>query len=670
MKYRFKFNGIIELDGEFLSGEDELKKAFVGGLTLVTSSDENQNISASEKIDSLVTNNLNPYFKYLNTLIFEGNKIRSSKPVFSESDQGKEFCGLFAHQNSELPEDDLFWPGILGSRYAKILAVNSPTEIVTDFSYSGQSNFGYIFYDNSSAFYKLLQMGGVIHLPKGTVVMPELRRIDLLKDTFLIGHPEGTDLMFGYEDYFFYSTHKRRRFDTVLFDFDDRSINFASVNVNFLPPFRIIKCTEPYFSRLFSNMRKSTQKIRVAVINCDTTKNQRNPQCNSFGFGLGVIYDSDNVFYLKNFKHRGGSFTDFKVPEGRKLWLVLDNVETDFIKKEDFQTAVFPCKIRLTKERGVLPFHNSYPTHVAETLDSSFYFFLNQFYARGWNNFFNIIHIDRFVFYLPTAQFFKNIYDPLFGGYSRWHISDVLTQTMTASRIMLFHIPQKGRKYWVQRSSHDTVRTFVNWCEVQNKPVEEVRAPENGYPVELQPGDIFELAGEKYRVQMKERGDFPNMPNGYQNYNRSQESQYIFSNCKLDTPLPTGDVFEITIIHSCSEYLLDEKERPAYFIYKGNSQIALTEDSKFGGAQILYTAGMGHLSYNHKEIGIWARNTKHQGFYRQSSGTGKSPGYFIINSTGFENEFNPDEMVQTQGDLPTEVSEYLELLRGLQILIE
>ena len=197
-----------------------------------------------------------------------------------------------------------------------------------------------------------------------------------------------------------------------------------------------------------------------------------------------------------------------------------------------------------------------------------------------------------------------------------------------------------------------------------------VQAPQNGHYVELQPGDIFEIEGERYHVVLKERGDYPTMPDGYRLLNRGRPSQYIFANCKLDRPLPEGEIFEITMIQSCAEYLLDEKERPAYFVYKGNSQIALTESSKFGDRQILHNPGLGHLSYNHKEIGLWARNTKHQGFYRQSSGTGQSPGYVLINSTGFENEFNPDVEVKSEGDLPIEVTEYLIQLEQLGIAVE
>lgn len=671
MKYKFKFNGIIEFEGDLIpeSGESSelIKTMAVSSMTFHPEVKEPP-IEAKEQYireEPSDSTGLLAYFKPLDGLRINGKSIKSTKPVFSPNDEGKIFCGLFAHQNPDTPEDDNYYPGIKGSRDAKIVKVLSESEIEVDFEFNSQSSYGYIFHDNSDTLYTLLGQGGRLDLPEGTIVARDLITTRVFKNTYLIGHSKGTSLMLGREDYFPYAADRKKKFDTVLFDFGDRSVNFLAYNVNFLPPYRIIRSTQPHFPTLFSNSRKATQKLRVAVINCDTTLNQRYEECNSFGFGLGLIYDSDNLFYLKNFKHRGGSFTDFKVPDGGKLWLVMDKVELDFNPKENFQTTVFPCQLAFSKDKGTLPVHRSYPDFAAKNQSSSFYFFLNQYYSRGWNNFFNILHVDRFVFFLPTAQFYKNIFDPLFGGYGGWKISDLTTQTMDSHHVMTYEIPRRGNSYWVQKSNQDTVRSFVNWSEVHKSTVQNLNPPSNGIPIELQPGDEFTIAGELYKVVMKERGDYPIMPSGYQDWNPSEESQYIFCNCKLNKHLPDGDIFEITMVKSQAEYLLDGEFRPGYFIYKGNSQIALTETSKFGDNQVLHTAGLGHLSYNHKEIGLWAKDTKHKGFYRQSSGSGVSPGYTMINCEGFGNEFHPDAKVNSSGEMPKEATDYLDELTAL-----
>lgn len=74
----------------------------------------------------------------------------------------------------------------------------------------------------------------------------------------------------------------------------------------------------------------------------------------------------------------------------------------------------------------------------------------------------------------------------------------------------------------------------------------------------------------------------------------------------------------------------------------------------------------GVLSYNHEEISIWARNTEHNGFYRQSrSGVGKSKGYTLINCKGFEDEFVPKVPISTSGQMPDTASRFIDFLEDL-----
>jgi hypothetical protein len=52
--------------------------------------------------------------------------------------------------------------------------------------------------------------------------------------------------------------------------------------------------------------------------------------------------------------------------------------------------------------------------------------------------------------------------------------------------------------------------------------------------------------------------------------------------------------------------------------------------------------------YNHAEITLYAENVTQKGYYRQTSRLGKSLGYFINNSIGFKDEFNPKVEVQSK----------------------
>ena len=44
--------------------------------------------------------------------------------------------------------------------------------------------------------------------------------------------------------------------------------------------------------------------------------------------------------------------------------------------------------------------------------------------------------------------------------------------------------------------------------------------------------------------------------------------------------------------------------------------------------------------YNHREITLYAENVTQKGYYRQTGRLGKSLGYYMINCTGFKDEFN------------------------------
>jgi hypothetical protein len=75
-------------------------------------------------------------------------------------------------------------------------------------------------------------------------------------------------------------------------------------------------------------------------------------------------------------------------------------------------------------------------------------------------------------------------------------------------------------------------------------------------------------------------------------------------------------------------------------------------NTKFEDREVLSSDPVGHLSYNHKEITLWAKNFKHNGFYRQSlSNVGKSNGYTLINCSGFEGQFKPDAPVRNSGEM-------------------
>ena len=122
---------------------------------------------------------------------------------------------------------------------------------------------------------------------------------------------------------------------------------------------------------------------------------------------------------------------------------------------------------------------------------------------------------------------------------------------------------------------------------------------------------------------------------------------------KLDKALPVSTGYLDFEVYSIGESLNTGEEVDAYLIYKANYEFRTYVTTKFGDREVLSSDPLGHLSYNHKEITLWAKDFQHNGFYRQSlSHVGKSYGYTLINCSGFEGQFKPDEPVKNSGEMP------------------
>ena len=189
----------------------------------------------------------------------------------------------------------------------------------------------------------------------------------------------------------------------------------------------------------------------------------------------------------------------------------------------------------------------------------------------------------------------------------------------------------------------------------------ELEGVSTSYPVELQPNDVIEIEGNEYTIIHKERGNNYAIEHEFRDVT-GRPSQYVFSLLTLDRDLPdhVKDTFLAKVVKSSAEYLLDGEFHDAYIAYKGNSQIDLKPNTKFGDSQVLHSAGFGHLSYNHSMISLWAENVQHNGFYRQSgNGKGKTLGYNMKNCKGFENEFNPPVEVTTNVPMPNRIKDLM-----------
>ena len=217
---------------------------------------------------------------------------------------------------------------------------------------------------------------------------------------------------------------------------------FYSKGVNWcIPPQLAI--AQRYIPNLFYSEPNSEATWTALVKDCDTTIFGKNG-----GMGLGFVYGSkgENYLGLINYKHAGGQLMDLKVPNvDDVLYLVMKDVTTDYLDKSEYNPTYFKSKVRFTKNFDGFDLDGFYGNHCAEVIEGDMFYSLdNQYYNRGWNNRLCMIHIDRFVFWLPSSMFLKEMVDPSLDNETTWNISDSETQTNIGSKVILNQIPKSG----------------------------------------------------------------------------------------------------------------------------------------------------------------------------------------------------------------------------------
>jgi hypothetical protein len=225
--------------------------------------------------------------------------------------------------------------------------------------------------------------------------------------------------------------------------------------------------------------------------------------------------------------------------------------------------------------------------------------------------------------------------------------------------------PKTGEVY-----SH-AVRTAVAWTTVLKKYAVDIDAstdiPTNGKPLALQPGDRFKIPtykgsthnpNEIYTVVSKERGLFPALPAEFVGIKARKDWEYSFSNfqsyrffsCFLDKDLPDalGLTFEIEIVESRSEELLDGKARESWLTYKGiarmaHNRVPFTAQTPFDSPAFSSGEPLGHLCYSQVEITEWYNNVQwNNGYYRQNTNSGRGfETYEVKNPDGKPIKVNP-----------------------------
>lgn len=516
----------------------------------------------------------------------------------------------------------------------------------------------------------------------------------------------------GVEDYFQWAGGGAKAYRQVPYLFKNNAFdrNIVIHNVVWIPPHRTVPEVSSFTRSFFGGPPTIGPCERILAVIGNTALDEKREiengagltdesvQCMGLGFlysggkyaGSGVAEDitAYQYVFIKDFEHTGSSLVDLKANSGAGNYLVMQNVSTDFSDQEKWRPTSVLVDGRMTRDKTGfdtgLTARTYYPEEVFEiTSGHSFHSVDNSYLLDGWGNAANIIQIDRFAFTIGNHGTWDTIYEQVYSeGLPKfdWDTPANAYRIRTGRKhMMVQRIPRAGSRYVISRDytvsggiprtvalvSTNKVRGFANWSVILQKTLAQINpatdVPVHAKPIQLQAGDRFTLVGrgsDVYTVLDNDRGPYDQFNAEYSGANIYNYSRHTL-NKNLPSDLPLA--FEIDMVESTSEYLLDGAIRPAYLIYKSNVYWNSTTNTRFGDANVLLSDPLGHVSYNHRQFALWANNVQHNGFYRQSSNadgtlhaitdpdTGStslvsrlgrySPGYVLIHSSGFQGQF-------------------------------
>ena len=469
----------------------------------------------------------------------------------------------------------------------------------------------------------------IIKLQKGKKYkIKEYSTQKLTKDLFIISEGD-SELIFGIDNYDQWKPHPGVNQDRYVFDLGKWNSKVGIINTD-LKSANTVAEVQPFYRGVFINSIEQGQSGFIAIINSETNM--------EFGLIYSGGQDESITVIQKDIKFKGVIWQELKAKNGGGLSLIMDNC---YLEQWDPPTY-FQKQISFSKNYATL-------------LEGSFNQIENIF--QGMGNSSNIIFCEGMTFLLPPKTFIEN--------YHNRYNFDSLLQTNNDSSHYIHSIPQKGEKFLVSRSYSidneiipDMIRNVINWEKLGITPSKNIVRS-------LQAGDVLKIDSIEYTIKVKDR------VNGVafnSEYRHNGQDSYYSEEFKLDKALPTNlpMVFEVEIIKSMGEALLDGKPRPGYIIFKYNKNWQTNVEVDHGIDYMLASNPFGVLSYNHEEISVWARKTIHKGFYRQSkSGVGKSKGYTLKECQGFQDQFHPRDTIKSEGQMDQKAIDFINYLENL-----
>ncbi|SFT40790.1 hypothetical protein SAMN04489724_0625 [Algoriphagus locisalis] len=456
----------------------------------------------------------------------------------------------------------------------------------------------------------------------------EYKAQKLKKDLFIVSEGQ-SQLVFGIDNYDQWNSREDKKQDRYVFDLGAWNSRIGIVNVDLKSAVTTSE-VQPYYRGIFKNSPSKNQSGSIALVNSDTDM--------EFGLLYSGSQDDDLLVIQKKVNFKGVIWQELKANHGGGLKLVMEDCDLEQVDPPTYY------------RKEIVFTQNS-----AKLLEGSFNQIENMF--QGMGNSSNIIYCEGMTFMLPPNTFLQN--------YHNRYNHDTIGQANQDTSHYIHTIPKKGDRFLMSRSYQtngevipDMLRNVINWEKLGLSPIPNtVRS--------LQAGDRIKIQGVEYLIKVTDR------VNGVMfnsEYRFNNQDSYYSQEFKLDKALPENlpMVLEVEVIASRAEALMDGKPHQGYIIFKYNKNWQTNVDINHGLEYMLQSNPFGVLSYNHKEISIWARNTKHNGFYRQSkSGIGTSKGYTLINCQGFDDQFSPDIAVKSNGQMDERAAEFISFLENL-----
>jgi hypothetical protein len=331
---------------------------------------------------------------------------------------------------------------------------------------------------------------------------------------------------------------------------------------------------ETFNPRLFISAQWPSARWTAVVRNCDTTRLGKNG-----GFGVGLVYGGtqENHFGLINFKHFGTGLMDAKNPyKDGVLYVTLRDV--DCYARED-------AKLNQTDFQHI----GSLKDNVL-TFDGSVYSLTSGYNWTWMDNDSYIVLYDRYTFFLD--------------GYA--------SDTVVSDNQFRVRPQAKGK------------------CTVGVLSANEIYSD----VIEMHAGNKFNYQGQTYIIVSKDRISYPLFDDRTTEAKKEPlKSRALVYTLNRILPV-TNQLIEIDYLSPQIEFT----DKPITLLYKGNGGFKTNDYlTIYRQDDMLNSRGIGHLSYNHSDISMDAKNVKHLGFYRGSErGNGKSLIWNLDNCEGFE----------------------------------